>query len=169
MRNIVINTINNMSKSGLLSYAKRSGLRSMQNINGTEREIIEAYRSELTHDVWGDSEKLSEWAVKKFDEIKNKSYTSAKLKDETEVNERNEAVRIWADIISNNIFCQKDPFLKLKIIRSVVSDLKTNNAQMPPVINLNILNDAIYEVKKAGASFKKTYYKLFKQFNSLCT
>ena len=149
-------------------YTKRSGLRSMQNIPaGAEREIIEAYRSELTHDIWGDSKKLNEWAVNKFNEIRDKNYVSAKLTADTVEHDRNEVVRVWSDLITNNRYCQNNPFLKLKILRSIVSDLKPDNLQLPPVINLNVLEDAIYQVKKLGSSFKKTYFKLYQQFNSL--
>ena len=163
-----------MSKAGLTlltiipRYTKLTGLRSMQNIPaGAEREIIEAYKAELTHDIWGDSKKLNEWAANKFNEIRNKNYVSSKLTTEAVERDRNEIVQVWADLINNNSFCESNPFLKLKILRSVVSDLKPDNLQLPPVINLNVLEDAIYQVKKAGSSFKKTYFKLYQQFHSL--
>ena len=57
--NVVINPIK-------LTYSKLSGLRSMQHIKGDERDIINAYKSELPHKIWGDSEKLKEWALNKF-------------------------------------------------------------------------------------------------------
>jgi hypothetical protein len=37
---------------------KTKKLRSMQNINGVEREIIEMYHNELKHLIWGDKDKL---------------------------------------------------------------------------------------------------------------
>ena len=152
----------------VLPYSKRLGLRSMQNIQpGAEREIIEAYKSELTHDIWGDYKKLSEWVSKKFDEIRNKNYSSVRLSKEAVNNDRNEVVKIWSDIIAENSICKNNPFLSLKILRSIVSDLKQNNAQLPPVINLNVFEDAVYEVKKTGSSFKKSYFKLYKQFSSI--
>lgn len=168
MRNIALNILGNtIIRPRIVSYAKQSGLRSMQNISGVEREMIEAYRGELTHEIWGDPVKLSEWVANKFIELRNKDYSSLRLSKESVIADRNESVKIWSDIIDENTICQSNPFIKLKILRSVISDLKPDNAQLPPVINLNVFDDAVYEVKKSGSSFKKTYYKLFKQFHSV--
>ena len=150
-----------------LTYAKRTGLRSMQNIKGFEREIIETYKSELTHDVWGNPGKLIEWVEKKFIELREKNYFSSKLTKDVVDSDRNDAVKAWADILSDNIICSKNPFLKLKILRSIVEDLKENNKQLTPVINKTIFEDAVYEVNKRGTSFKKVYFNLFKQFESI--
>ena len=168
MNNVSVNLQKIVQGKNILSYAKQTGLRSMQNIpSGAEREIIEAYRNELKHEVWGNPNKLAEWVNKKFSELRDKNYISHKINDTETINERNEAVKVWADIINGNTICKNNPFIKLKVLRSVVENLKEDNMQFPPVINKNVFERAIYEVKKYGLSFKKTYCKLFKQFNSM--
>ena len=161
-----VNSQNIVHKSKILSYSKQTGLRSMQNIRGFEREIIEAYRRELTHDTWGNPQKLLEWVNKKFCELRDKNYTSDKINNEI-INERNNAVKDWAELIDNNNICQNNPFLKLKVLKSIIDNIKDDNIQLPPVINRNVFDMAIYEVNKYGLSFKKTYLKLFKQFQSI--
>ena len=89
------------------SFAQRTGLRSMQNIKGTEREIIEGYRAELPHEIWGDSEKLTQWAHKKFTTLTDKNYTSFMLDERVVNRDRNEAVKAWADIIEENPLCHE--------------------------------------------------------------
>ena len=148
------------------SYTKVSGLRSMQAIKGTEREIIEAYRNELTHDIWGNPEKFREWVNKKFEELANKNYSSSKLDEQVVKTERNEAVKDWVKLIQENIRCNNNPFLKLKILRSIVEDLAQDNAQLAPIINQKIFYDAVHSMIKTGASFKKTYYKLLREFDT---
>lgn len=148
------------------SFSEISGLRSMQHINGEEREIIEAYRKELPHEIWGDSKKLKEWALKKFNELTNKNYNSFMLDERIIEKERNEAVKSWAELINNNQDCQQNPFLKLKILRSIVENLSENNMQLAPIINPKVFADAVHETKKTGASFKKVYYKLIREFDS---
>ena len=150
-----------------LTYAKRSGLRSMQNIEGTEREIINAYKNELTHDIWGNPDKLYDWAVRKFNELKNKNYISNKLSKEDVVCDRNEIVKEWATHIENNYYSKDNPFLRLKILKSVVSDLKENNTLLPPVINEEVISEAIKDVVRYGTSFKKAYFSIFKEFISV--
>ena len=148
------------------TYSELSGLRSMQHIKGPEREIIEAYRKELPHEIWGDSEKMKEWALNKFNELRNKNYKSFMLDEHIIERERNKVVKYWAELLDNNIDCNKNPFLKLKILRSVVEDLSEKNMQLAPIINQKILSDAVRETKKTGASFKKVYYKLIREFDS---
>lgn len=168
MNKVAINLENIPVLSKTLSYAKQTGLRSMQNIkNSAEREIIEAYKNELTHDIWGNPKKLYEWAVKKFNELRNKDYTSLKLTDNEVKSDRNDMVKLWSDIINEDINCSNNPFLKLKILRSIVSDLKPDNAQLPPSVNRHLFSDAAYEVKKYGTSFKKAYFKLYKDLTSV--
>ena len=167
MNNFAINVKRIITKCNGTSYAKQCGLRSMQNINGTEKEIIEAYRNELTHDIWGDKDKLTEWVNKKFIALRDKNYTSTKISDPKLIDERNNAVKSWAELINENDICKNNPFIRLKVLRSIVDNLKNNNMQFPPVINKNIFSEAVYEVKKQGSSFKKSYFKLFKEFHSI--
>lgn len=148
------------------SFAQRTGLRSMQNIKGTEREIIEGYRAELPHEIWGDSEKLTQWAHKKFTTLTDKNYTSFMLDERVVNRDRNEAVKAWADIIEENPLCQKNPFLKLKILKSIVENLSENNMQLAPIINKQAFQDAVFEIKRTGASFKKTYFRRIRDFDS---
>lgn len=164
MNNLTVNMQNILTKRSNLSRSRNKQLRSMQNIKGIEREIIESYRNELDHDVWGNPNKLLEWVKSKFVELRNKNYYSDKISDKSMISERNDSVKIWADMIEDNHICKNNPFLKLKILKSVVSDLKTNNKLFPLVVNKNIFDNAVYEVKKHGLSFKKTYLKLYKQY-----
>ena len=154
------------NKPVIISYAKQSGLRSMHHIKGTEREIIETYKTILTHDIWGNPQKLSEWATKKFEEITNRNYISDRLDITTVQSDRNECVKAWAELINNNFICNKDPFLKLKVIKSITEHLKENNAQLPPPINKNVFRNTIQEIKKNGQNFKKTYLKLMRDFDT---
>ena len=148
------------------SFTKISALRSMQHIKGEEREIIEAYRKELPHEIWGNPEKLAEWALNKFNELTNKNYKSFLLDEHVIERERNNAVKSWAKLINSNKYCQQNPFLKLKILKSIVENLSENNMQLAPIINQKIFADAVHEIKKTGASFKKVYYKLIREFDS---
>ena len=149
-----------------VSYAKQCGLRSMQNIKGVEREIIEAYRSELTHDIWGDPEKLKQWAFKKIEEIATYDYPS-KLLDNITIREgRTDAVDRWYQIIKENPIIKNNPFFQLKIIKFVTEKLQPNNKQLAPIINPKVITDTIGEIKKTGGSFKKTYYKNMRDFDS---
>ena len=159
------------SKSNFMSFKQHSftkitGLRSMQHIKGAEREVIEAYRSELPHDIWGDSDKLLMWAQKKYNELVNKNYESVMLDEKIVERDRNNVIKNWETIINDNYLCKKNPFLKLKIIRSVISDLLPNNAQLAPIINMKVFNNTVYLVNKTGASFKKSYFKLMREFDN---
>jgi len=148
------------------SYSKASGLRSMQHIQGEEREIIEAYRSELTHNIWGNAEKLKEWVKNKFIELTNKNYHTNLLSETTVQNDRNLAVNEWAEEISSNLDCKRNPFLSLKILKSVIIGLKENNMQLPPIINSKAISEAIHEVKTKGGSFTKTYFKILRDLEN---
>lgn len=148
------------------TYTKITKLRSMQHIKGAEREIIEAYRKELSHDIWGNPEKLKVWADKKFSELTERNYKSFMLDEKVIARDRNEAVKEWVKLINENTICQNNPYLKLKILRSVVENLKENNMQLAPIINKKAFADAVYEINKTGASFKKTYFKLIREFDT---
>ena len=165
---MLLNILNNSYQPNFqsLSYAKQCGLRSMQNIKGFEREIIEAYRSELPHEIWGNAEKLKQWAYKKIEEIATKSFPSGLIDSITIKEGRTDAVKGWYQIIKNNEIAQKNPFLQLKIIRFVTDKLLPNNKQLAPVINPKVISDTIKEVDKTGESFKKTYYKNMRNFDS---
>lgn len=167
--NINMSTLKYIPDSKVLfkeSFTTTSCLRSMQHIKGPEREIIEAYRNELPHEIWGDSKKLTEWALNKFKELTNKEYKSFMLDEQVIEQERNKAVKSWAEIIDSNPDCRQNPFLKLKILRSIVGNLSENNMQLAPIINQKVFADAVHETKKTGASFKKVYYKLIREFDS---
>ena len=138
----------------------------MQHIQGIEREIIEAYRKELTHDIWGNPQKLKEWVLKKFNELAEHNYTSSKLTAEEVTNNRNGVVAAWAETLNDNLSCQNNPFLKLKIMKSVIGNLSKDNAQLPPPINPEVLNNTISIMKRNGSSFLKTYLKLLREFGS---
>lgn len=148
------------------TYSEFTGLRSMQHIKGTEREIIEAYRKELPHNIWGNPDKMKEWALNKYNEIVHKSYTSSLLESEVVQTERNEMVQRWAELLDNNPYCKDSPFLKLKILRSITENLTDKNMQIAPIINLNIVDNAISTAKKTGVSFKKAYFNLIREFDS---
>lgn len=148
------------------TYSELTGLRSMQHIKGAEREIIEAYRQELPHSIWGNPEKLRDWASKKFNEITHKNYTSSLLKNKIVQTERNEMVQEWAELIDSNPYCKNSPFIKLKILRSLTENLSPQNMQLAPVINPNVIDKAIIAVAKTGVSFKKAYFKLIREFES---
>ena len=147
-------------------YAKISGLRSMQNIKGFEREIIEAYRSELTHDIWGDENKLKQWAYKKIEKIATNNYPSELLDNITIREGRTDAVDRWYQILKDNNLTKDNPFLQLKIIRFVTEKLLPNNKQLAPIINPTVITDTIKEIEKTGNSFKKTYYKNMRNFDT---
>ncbi len=151
----------------LLSYSKQTGLRSMQNIKGAEREIIETYRSELSHEIWGNPKKMLEWVLNKFSALKETKYKSNRKDGALVEKYRTEEIEAWAEVINKNELCKNNPFLKLKIFKSIISDLKENNSLLPPVINEKIFNHAVNEVRKFGASFKKVYFKLYKEFCSI--
>ena len=156
-----------LSKTSFMNktYAKRTGLRSMQHISGVEREIIEAYKADLKHEIWGNETKLKNWAAEKFNELANKNYISYKLDIKTTEQDRNSVVREWAYILNHNPDTQNNPFLKLKILKSVTANMTDSNAQAAPIINRTIIADTIYEVKKNGGGFIKLYYKNLKNFN----
>lgn len=149
-----------------LSYAKTSGLRSMQHITGVEREIIETYRNELTHDIWGNADKLREWAVKKIESITQKEYPSKLLDSDIVQNGRNNVVKRWYEQLKNNSFTKNNPFLQLKILKFVTSNLLENNKQVAPIINNSVLSDTVFQLQKQGGSFKKTYFNLLRDFYS---
>ena len=147
-------------------YTKVSGLRSMQNINGIEREIIEAYKTELTHDIWGDVGKLEKWAFQKAEKIATKEYPSEMLDNITLREGRTDAVDKWYQFLQNDSISKNNPFLQLKVIKFVTENLHENNKQLAPVLNTKVAADAVYEVNKTGKSFKKTYYKMMRDFDT---
>ena len=148
------------------TYSEITGLRSMQHIKGAEREIIEAYRKELPHNIWGNPDRMKEWAINKYSELAHKNYTSSLLESEVVQSERNEMIQKWAKLIDSNPYCQNSPFLKLKILRSLTENLTDKNMQIAPIINPNVIDKAILAVKKTGVSFKKAYFDLVRDFDS---
>lgn len=157
--NVIINPIK-------LTYSKLTGLRSMQHIKGVEREIIETYRAELTHDVWGNPDKLREWAAKKIEFLAQKDYPSKLLDSDTVHIGRNDAVKKWYEQLKTNLFTKNNPFLQLKILKFVTSNLLENNKQVAPIINNSVLSDTLYQLQKTGGSFKKTYFNQLRDFYS---
>ena len=151
------------TKNAGKSYAKISGLRSMQNIKGIEREIIEEYREELPHEIWGDAEKLKQWAYKKTEELATTEYPSALLDDITIRTGRTDAVDNWYRLVKQNYLTRNNPFLQLKIIKFVTSNLLTDNKQLAPILNDTVFTDAVIQMKNTGVSFKKTYYRLMRE------
>lgn len=149
-----------------LSYSKISGLRSMQHIKGVEREIVEMYKSYLTHDVWGNPDKLRDWAERTVENIASKEYPSTMLDSDTVQIGRNDAVEKWYKIIKTNPFTKNNPFLQLKIMKFVTSNLLENNKQVAPIINNSVLSDTVFQFQKNGGSFKKTYFNLLRDFYS---
>ena len=148
------------------SFCKVSGLRSMQHIKGDEREIIEAYRSELTHDIWGNAEKLKEWTYKKIEEIASKEYPSTKLTNDMITEGRTEAVKKWAQTLKENEITKNNPFLQLKILKFVTKNLQPNNKQLAPIINQSVISDTIRQINKTGEPFKRAYYENMRTFDS---
>lgn len=157
--------IDNVISKSQKRYTKVCGLRSMQNIKGIEREIIEAYKAELTHDIWGDTEKLKKWALKKTEEIATKEYPSDMLDNITLREGRTDAVDKWYQFLQNDRTANRNPFLKLKVMRFVTENLKNNNKQLAPVLNPKVASDALFEVNKTGKSLKKTYYEMVREFD----
>lgn len=149
-----------------LSYAKQCGLRSMQQITGIEKEIIEAYKKELPHNIWGNAEKLKEWALNKIENIVTKEYPS-KLLDSITIREgRTDAVEKWYQFVKTNYNTKDNPFLQLKILKFVTKNLHDNNKQLAPILNTKVAADAAYESNRTNSSFKKTYYKLMREFDT---
>ena len=149
-----------------LSYSKLTGLRSMQHIKGIEREIVETYRNELTHDIWGNADKLRDWVVKKIEFLAQKEYPSKLLDSDVVQNGRNDAVKKWYEQLKTNPFTKNNPFLQLKILKFVTSNLLENNKQVAPIMNSSVLSDTVSQLQKTGGSFKKTYFKLLRDFYS---
>ena len=149
-----------------LSYSKLTGLRSMQHIKGIEREIVETYRNELTHDIWGNADKLRDWVVKKIEFLAQKEYPSKLLDSDVVQNGRNDAVKKWYKQLKTNPFTKNNPFLQLKILKFVTSNLLENNKQVAPIMNSSVLSDTVSQLQKTGGSFKKTYFKLLRDFYS---
>ena len=151
---------------GNRSFAKISGLRSMQNIKGIEREVIELYRSELTHEVWGDAEKLKQWIKNKVEELATKEYPSDLIDVITLREGRTDAVDKWYQFTKTDLSTKNNPFLQIKIMKFVTDNLKPKNKQLAPILNPKVACDAAFEAKKTGASFKKTYYKMMRAFDT---
>ena len=149
-----------------LSYSKRTGLRSFQHITGDERDIINIYKNELTHDVWGNPDKMKEWTLLKIDELANKSYPSDLLDDLSVAVGRNNLVKEWYNLIKSDYFTNDKPFLQLKIMKFVTNDLLIDNKSMAPFINRKVFSDAAYECQKHGKSFKKVYYSMIRSFDN---
>jgi len=150
----------------IMSYSKISGLRSMQHIKGIEREIAEAYRKELPHDVWGNSERFKEWASEKVDYLGYGDYPSKLIEPDLLFEGRYNGVKKWYELIKTNSLTSDNPFLQLKIMRFVTDNLKPDNKSLAPIINNKVFADAVFMVKKYGVSFKKTYNKLMKLFDT---
>ena len=148
------------------SYAKISGLRSMQHIKGAEREIIEMYRNELTHDIWGDADKLKKWAENKIEELAAKKYPSKYLEPE-DIIDREEGVRAWYDAIKSSYLLKYDNFNRLKVMKFVTENLKPDNKAAIPPLNIRVLEDAVFDVKRKGVSFKKTYINMMRKFDTM--
>ena len=146
-----------------LTYAKRTGLRSMQHISGLEREIIEAYKSELTHDIWGNPQKLVEWVKNKIEQLRTKDYQSKLLDQDAVNNSRNNLVKAWAEILKSDFKTANNPFLQLKIMNFITHDLRINNKALAPILRVNVFQDALYLSKKTGKPFKSVYTELLKK------
>ena len=151
---------------GSKTYAKVCGLRSMQNIKGFERDIIEAYRKELSHDIWGNPEKMKKWTIQKVNDIAEKDYKSSLLDDTAVKNERNDVVKEWLNILNKEPDTKRNPFLLLKIMKFVTKNLLNNNKALAPVINPFVLSQSVHETAKSGLSFEKIYYKNMRDFDN---
>lgn len=150
-------------KSKPQSYSKRTGLRSMQHIKGTEREIIEAYKSELPHEIWGNPKKLRQWAEKKITQIIDTDYSSKLLGGYVTLQARTERINEWNFALNRNKYTKNDPFLRLKIMRFVTEKLLPNNKALAPYLEEDILNKALKESTEKGTSFKKNYLRILKE------
>ena len=146
-----------------ISYAKRTGLRSMQHITGVEREIIESYKSELPHEIWGDSAKLIEWVKLKIEKLMNGDYPSKLLDREIVENSRNNLVKAWGELLKTDFKTSKKPFLQLKILNFVTGKLNENNKTLAPILRVDVFQDALFFSQRTGKSFKKIYMDLIKK------
>ena len=156
--------INNVSLvKNTLTYAKITGLRSMQNITGLEREIIEANKAELTHEIWGNPQKLIEWAKNKFEQLRVKDYKSELLEKDAVNSSRNELVKAWADILRTDFKTANNPLLQLKIMQFITHNLRIDNKALAPILRVDVFQDALFLAKKTGKSFKSVYTNLLKQ------
>ena len=145
-----------------ISYAKRTGLRSMQHIKGIEREVIKAYKSELTHEIWGNPDKLVTWVKNKIEQLINKDYTSELLDREVVNNSRNGLVKAWGQLLKSDFLTYKNPFLQLDILKFITEKLKNNNKLLAPVLRKDAFRDALSASNRTGKSFKKIYTDLIK-------
>ena len=146
-----------------ISYAKRTGLRSMQNIKDLqERKIIETYKAELPHEIWGNQENLVVWVKNKIEQLINKDYPSELLNNDVVKNSRNALVKAWGDLIKSDFITAKNPFLQLDIMRFITEKLKNNNKLLAPVLRREAFRDALTISKKTGKTFKKIYSDIIK-------
>lgn len=146
-----------------ITYAKRTGLRSMQNIpEGAERCVIEAHKNELTHEVWGNPEKLKEWVLSKIEQLINADYVSELLDRNIVENSRNELVKAWGNLVKQDFKTSKNPFMQLKILDFITGNLRKNNKSLAPILRVDVFQDALAISKKTGKSFKKVYTGLLK-------
>lgn len=148
------------------TYAKTVGLRSMQNIKGFERDVIEAYRAELPHGIWGDAEKMKQWTLDKANAIANKDYPSSLLDANIVTSERNDVVKEWLNVLNEQLDTRRNPFLLLKIMRFVTKELLNNNKTLAPIINPSVVAASVHETAKTGASFEKVYYRNLRKFDT---
>ena len=145
-----------------LSYAKRTGLRSMQHISGVERDIIEAYKSELTHEIWGNPSKMVEWVRQKVENLINADYPSKLLGRDVVENSRNGLVKAWGNLVKTDFKTSKKPFLQLEIMKFVTGKLQNGNKALAPVLRVDAFREALFIAQKTGRSFKKMYTDLLK-------
>lgn len=150
----------------IMSYAKISGLRSMQHLKGAEREVAEIYRNELSHDIWGNPAKFKKWASEKVDFIAFGDYPSKLLDPDLLYEGRINGVQNWYKLVKSSNLTKDNPFLQLKIMKCVTDKLKPDNKTLTPIINKKVFEDAVFMVKKYGVSFKKTYDKMMKVFTT---
>lgn len=145
-----------------ISYAKRTGLRSMQHITGIEREIIEAHKSELPHEIWGNQSRLLDWVKQKIEKLINGDYPSNLLERDVVENSRNDLVKAWGELVKTDLKTSKKPFLQLEIMKFVTQKLQETNKALAPVLRIDAFQDALFAAQKTGKSFKKIYTNLLK-------
>ena len=148
--------------------AQSATVRKLDDIVGTERVVLNKFKSEIPEEVWSNPESFRKWTEDKLKSVldfsKNPNYTAEG--NYAEYNQKRvEGVENWYKYLTTQSNFKDDIYAHLIIMDGITKEFKKDNAAVPPAISEECA-EKIYNDILAGntkVSFSRDYAKSLRE------
>ena len=143
-------------------------LRSLDNIVGVEKIVLNKFKTEIDQNIWGNPERFKAWAKERLDKIidfeNNPNYVATGNYAQYNA-ARKEGIANWYKYLTEESNYKDDVFVHLLVMDGITKEMRPNNAVTPPAVtheSFEATYNALLE-QNSSVSFSKIYAQQTKQ------